>query len=71
MNSIELTQAQARALHEALFPHVNYLHRLQNRLADLRFPANDPLRVAVDRAYDAAWRLSQEAHRLSVRMGRR
>lgn len=69
MNSSEISVAQARALHEALFPHVNYLLRLQRRLEDLRFPADDPLRAAVDRAYDAAWNLSREAHNLAVRMG--
>jgi hypothetical protein len=69
MNSRELTAEQAHALHAALFPHVNYLLRLSRRLEVLRFPADDPLRVAATRAYDSAWQLYQEAHRLSVRMG--
>ena len=69
MNSTDITAAQARKLHEALFPHVNYLLRLTRRLEDLRFPADDPLRVAVANAYDAVWRLSQEAHHLAIRMG--
>lgn len=54
MNSSEISVAQARELYEALFPHLNYLSRLQERLEDLRFPADDPLRVAVESAYDAA-----------------
>jgi len=69
MNSSELSQRQAAALYEALFPHLNYLRRLQNRIEALRFPADDPLRLAVDHAYESTWRLQQEAHRLAVRMG--
>jgi hypothetical protein len=69
MNSADLTVAQVRELHPALFPHLNFLVRLKNRLEELRFPADDPLRGAVNRAYDATWRLSQEAHHLAVRMG--
>jgi hypothetical protein len=69
MNSTDLTVSQARELYAALFPHVNYLLRLTRRLEELRFPADDPLRLAANRAYDAAWKLSQEAHHLAVRMG--
>jgi len=71
MNSDDLTAAQARELHDALFPHLNYLLRLKRRLEELRFPADDPLRVAATDAYEAAWRLSREAHVLAVRLGRR
>ena len=68
-NSSEINAAQARELHESLFPHLSYLLRLMRRLEELRFPADDPLRVAVTNAYDAAWKLSQDAHDLAVRMG--
>ena len=69
MTSDDLTAEQASRLYEALFPHVNYLLRLKNRLEDLRFADDDPLRLAVTKAYEAAWELRQEAHRRSVRMG--
>jgi hypothetical protein len=69
MDSTELSQEQAGELHAALFKHLNFLLRLKNRLEELRFPADDPLRVAATDAYTACWKLSQEAHRLSVRMG--
>ncbi len=69
MTSDELTAEQASRLYEALFPHVNYLLRLKKRLEDLRFAADDPLRLAATRAYEAAWELRQEAHRRSEQMG--
>jgi hypothetical protein len=69
MTSDDLTAVQASRLYEALFPHVNYLLRLKKRLEELRFAEDDPLLVAAAKAYDAAWELSQEAHRRSVRMG--
>lgn len=68
MTSDDLTAEQASRLYEALFPHVNYLLRLKKRLEDLRFPQDDPLRVAASEAYEAAWNLSQKAHSLSIRM---
>ncbi len=69
MNSADLSQEQARELHAALFPHLNFLARLKNRLEELRFPADDPLWIAATDAYNATWKLSQEAHHLAVRMG--
>ena len=67
---MEITREQAGLLHEALFPHLNYLRRLFKRCAEV-LPEGDPLRVAAERAYLAAWELNQEAHRRSVRMGAR
>jgi hypothetical protein len=69
MDSTDITVKQADELHAALFKHFNFLVRLKNRLEELRFPADDPLRVAATDAYNACWELSQAAHRLSVRMG--
>jgi hypothetical protein len=69
MESRELSAEQTGELRAALIPHINYLLRLSPRLEDLRFRADNPLRVAATRAYRSAWRLYQEAHRLSVRMG--
>jgi hypothetical protein len=47
----------------------NFLLRLKRRCEELRFPADDPLRVLATNAYDAAWRLSLEIHSRSVSMG--
>jgi hypothetical protein len=69
MTSDDLTAAEASRLYEALFPHVNYLLRLKKRLEELRFDDDDPLRLAATKAYEAAWELSQDAHRRSVRTG--
>lgn len=64
-----MTTDQAYKLSQALFPHVNYLLRLKERCAEV-LPASDPLRLAAERAYQAAWELSREAHRRSVRTAR-
>ena len=64
-----MTTEQAYRLHQALYPHVNYLLRLKKRCDEV-LPPTDPLRVAADRAYQAAWELSREAHRRSVRTAR-
>jgi hypothetical protein len=65
-----MTTAQAHRLYQPLYPHVNYLLRLKKRCDEVLPPA-DPLRTAADRAYQAAWELSREAHRRSVRTPRR
>ena len=67
MTSDDLTAEQASRLYEELFCHVNYLQRLRKRMEDLRFDRNDLLYMAVSEAYDAVWRLRQQAHGLSVR----
>ena len=64
-----MTTDQAYRLCQALYPHVNYLLRLKKR-CDEALPSSDQLRVAADRAYQAAWELSREAHRQSVRTAR-
>jgi hypothetical protein len=69
MDSRQLTPDQAGKLYEALFPHLNYLLRLKKRLEAKGFPVDDPLMVAAADAYQATWRLRQQAHGLSVRMG--
>ena len=68
---MDTSKNTAGELHDALFPHLNYLLRLMRRLEELRFPADDSLRVAATNAYDAACRLSREARNLAVRLGRR
>jgi hypothetical protein len=64
-----VTVEQAARLYDALYPHVNYLYRLKERM-ERRQLTRDPLYGDVCRAYDAAWRLSLEAHSRSVRMGK-
>jgi hypothetical protein len=54
-----MTTAQTHRLHQAHYPHVNYLLRLKKRCDEVLPPA--------DKAYQAAWELSGEAHRRSVR----
>jgi hypothetical protein len=69
VNSHDLTPEQAARLYESLFPHDNCLLLFKKRLEELRFPEDDPLRLAAAAAYEAAWRLNREAHSQSVRMG--
>ena len=63
-----VTIEQAARLYDALYPHVNYLYRLKERMEQRRL-TRDPLYADVCRAYDAAWRLAREAHSRSVGMG--
>jgi hypothetical protein len=56
-----ITPVQAGRLYEQLYPHVNYLLRLQKRMEDLRLQ-RDPLYHVVRDAYNAVWRLTREAH---------
>jgi hypothetical protein len=63
-----VTIEQAARLYDGLYPHVNYLFRLKERMEERRL-TSDPLYAAVCRAYDAAWRLAREAHSRSVGMG--
>jgi hypothetical protein len=67
MTSNDLTAEQAARLYDSLFPHLNFLLRLKGRCE--QFPADDPLRIVAATAYEAAWRLSREAHSRSTRMG--
>ena len=63
-----ISREQASRLYDALFPHVNFLLRLKKRCDEV-LAADDPLRVAAGQAYEAAWRLSREAHSLSYGHG--
>ena len=69
MQSKQLTLAQARRIHEALFPGVNYLVRMRNRMDKVGFHPDDPLFQRVCKAYNASWELSNEMHRLSCKSG--
>jgi hypothetical protein len=65
MDSKTLKPWQAKAICEALFPGVNYLFRLRQRMEKTGFPLNDDLYKHVCAAYDAANRLANRAHYLS------
>ena len=69
MDSSKLTKTQARQLHNALYPHCNYLFRLRRRMEQLGFTVHDPLFAAVTRAYNAMHELSVEIHYLSCESG--
>ena len=66
-----LDRRAARALSDALFPHVNYLLRLQQRFEARHFDHDDPLIFAATWAYEATLRLcprftSRAAHGVDV-----
>jgi hypothetical protein len=46
MDSTDLSVERADELHAALFPHLDFLARPKNRPEELRFPQDDPLRLA-------------------------
>jgi hypothetical protein len=54
MNSDELTRTQVKAISEALFPGVNYLVRLRDRMVKAGFPPDDELFKLVSDAYEAS-----------------
>ncbi len=57
-----LTTAQAEKLKGWIDPMTRYVCRLRERLDAVGCPGDDPLRVAVERAYDAMRALSTELH---------
>ncbi len=65
---MELEPWQAGRIHEALFPGVNYLLRLRDRMGKVAMP-NDPLLEMVREAYEATWRLYVEMHYRSCESG--
>ncbi len=65
---MDLEPWQAGIVHKKLFPGLNYLLRLRDRLAKVAAP-DDPLLQMVRDAYDASWRLSLEMHYRSCAHG--
>lgn len=65
MTSDDLTKSQAKAIVKALFPGVNYLVRLKERMEKSGFPGNDKLYQLVCTACEASNRLSNEVHYIS------
>lgn len=69
MNSFEFTCEQMARLNRGLFPGLNYLFRLKDRLEKLGVRESDSLFSLIMQAYDASRRLSQYAHYESVSTG--
>jgi hypothetical protein len=65
VDSSNLTQAQAKRIHEALYPGLNYIIRLRERMSKRGFPPDDELYRQVCAAYDAVFRLRIKIHTYS------
>jgi hypothetical protein len=57
MTGDDLDKAQTRKVADALFPSVNYLVRLKQRMQAKDFEPGDPLLVLTEQAYEAVQRL--------------
>lgn len=64
-----LTTQQAATLKGRIDPMTRYVCRVRERLDVAGCPGNDPLRVAVERAYDAMRALSTELHYCGCKAG--
>ena len=53
MNRDSIEKWQAAKIGKALYPGLNYLLRLRQRMEKKGFPGNDPYYLAVCRAYDS------------------
>ena len=60
-----VTKAQAKTINKSLFPSLNYLYRLRERMEKVGFPHDDKLYILVCKAYDAVRALHGETHYLS------
>jgi hypothetical protein len=56
---------QAKKIHAALHPSLNYLLRLRQRMEKTGFPPNDPYYQHVCRAYDSMQTLVNQTHYLT------
>ena len=54
MNSHDITKAQAKVIHDSLYPGLNYLARLNARMQKLRWTPDDKLFQLVGEAYSDA-----------------
>ena len=68
-NGKSIERWQARKINDALYPGINYLARLQERMIRVGFTLDDPLYVLVTKAYDAMLHLSGELHYRSCEGG--
>lgn len=67
MSSDELTRTQVKAIRDALFPGLNYLYRLKQRMVKAGFPEDDKLYKLVCEAYEASWALRLEVLSMPAR----
>ncbi len=65
MDRSAVTKEQAKTINKALFPGLNYLCRLRERMEKVGFPQDDKLFLMVCKAYDAVRALHGETHYLS------
>src|SRR6267142_2596074 len=65
MDRETIRKSQAKVISSALFPGMNYLYRLRERMQKVGFPHDDKLYLLVSNAYDAMHRLSVAVHYLS------
>lgn len=69
MTSEDLSREQAEKVHDQVFHQIQYINRLIARMKARRFPPNDQMMVAAERAHDGLVRLANAAHSASVKMG--
>lgn len=60
---------QAARVYSSVYPLINYLYRLQERMVKAGFPPDDKLLSLVSKAYDAMHRLYNELHYLACGSG--
>lgn len=60
----DVTKSQAKVIHAALFPGLNYLLRRKRKMEKAGFPHDDKLYVTVCETYEASLRLYYAMHRL-------
>ena len=64
-----LTHEQAEKIRDALWPAFHYLARLKKRLEQVKFPQDDKLFVAVEKAHSAMQDLHVHLHYASCISG--
>jgi hypothetical protein len=57
MNGDDLDKGQTQKMADALFPSINYLLRLKQRMHAQSFEPSDPLLALTEKAYDAVQNL--------------
>ena len=65
MNSADITPEMARSIQVKLQSMLQYLGPLRDRMQKQRFPADDPLFVRVDAAYNAVFNLQFRVQRIA------
>lgn len=61
MDRAAVKKSQAKVISTALFPGMNYLYRLKERMQKVGFPHDDRLYLKVCAAYDSMHRLKGRA----------